>query len=130
MIIFLLCRISWPRGAEGFTVAEAADVCWWGKKKKRTEKMKYTHGPELRRRCMAAWPPALSLSLCLFLLLSAPDIYYRRKPSLLGWVPMIRTHEGSKSSFLNYRTGFYGQAQASQAAYAVTKYTFSEKENI
>ena len=63
MIIFLLCRISWPRGAEGFTVAEAADVCWWGKKKKRTEKMKYTHGPELRRRCMAAWPPAISLSL-------------------------------------------------------------------
>ena len=32
----------------------------------------------LRRRCMAAWPPALSLSLCLFLLLSAPDIYRQK----------------------------------------------------
>ena len=43
---------------------------------------------------------------------------------------MIRTHEGLKSSFLKYWTGFFGKAQAAQAAYAVTKYTFSKKKNV
>ena len=43
---------------------------------------------------------------------------------------MIRTHEGLKYFFLKYWTGFYGKAQAAQAAFALTKYMFSEKENI
>ena len=43
---------------------------------------------------------------------------------------MITTHEGFKYFFLKYWTGFYGKAQAAQAAFALTKYTFYKRRKI